>query len=128
MPVPINISRTFAKPTRWEPKSSYLLLKPTIEDERTSGGIILPDATRKKPCSGFIVKMGVYVQDYKIGDEVFFEQHQETRVKLDDNDEEAILLSVDHVLLHYPQSQNVTSHPPDRELPFGPKDEFPVEP
>ena len=91
---------SFSSETKWKPRGSMLLLKPTLEAEKSEGGIIIPDAVRRKAQSGFIVKKGPEVDaTLWIGDEVFFEQHQEYRIILDDIKEEAVLISDAHILL-----------------------------
>ncbi len=109
----------FDKPTTWKPKPDHMLLVPVQSEETSKGGIIIPDAVRKKLSSGYIAVIGSDVnmnrnpQDwFALGDEVFFEQHSETRLKLDDNDEEAYLVAADSVLLHKPAEKVVTSQTP----------------
>ena len=102
-------SRIFTSQTTWKPRGTMLLLKPTVEPEKTEGGIFIPDSHRKKIQSGFICDKGAYADsDLGIGDEVFFEQHQEYRIILDDIREEAVLIADSHVLLVRP---HVTSQP-----------------
>ena len=112
MLTPTPIKKSFDKPTKWNPRGSMLLLVPTIEPERSTGGIVIPDAVRRKATSGFIANRGADVPpDLQVGDEVFFEQHQEYRIVLDDNEEEAILIDAYKVLLHLPCStRHETSH------------------
>ena len=107
-------SRSFLSQTTWKPRNSMLLLVPTVEPEKTDGGIYIPDAVRRKVQSGFIADKGPTADtDLSIGDEVFFEQHQEYRIVLDDIKEEAVLIADSHVLLHRPYIQpNVTSQEP----------------
>lgn len=95
--------RTFDKETKWQPYANFMLLKPTVEDEVIPGSnLVLPDSARRKPSSGFVVKMGTLVEHFNIGDEVFFEQHQEYRVKLDDTQEEAVVIDASKIILFLP--------------------------
>lgn len=106
---------SFENETKWNPRNNQLLLIPTVEEERSEGGIYIPETVRRKSCSGFIAKVGPNVgADLKVGDEVFFEQHQEFHIILDDTKEEAYLIDADRILLH----RSVTSQPDHPELPL----------
>lgn len=104
---------TFNSPTAWEPFGSTLLLKPSASDGVSQGGIIIPETSRRKTSSGFIIKLGPDDLQFAIGDEVFFEQHTEIPVELDDNHEKAYVIQASSVLLvrrAKPPTSNVTSH------------------
>ena len=105
-----EVSRFFSSATKWQPRNSMLLLKPTVEPEKSEGGIIIPDTVRRKAQSGYIQFKGPNADsDLNVGDEVFFEQHQEFRIILDDTKDEAILISDSHILLRNPYTPVVTS-------------------
>lgn len=104
----------FDSPSKWNPRGNQLLLVPTVEEEKSEGGIFIPETVRRKACSGFIAKKGELVDPFLwIGDEVFFEQHQEFHIILDDTKEEAFLIDADRILLHSRPTplSDVTSQP-----------------
>lgn len=98
-------NRFFDRQTAWKPRDNYLILKPTLEPEITSGGIVLPDMVRRKSSSGYINAMGPYATqngEFNLGDEVFFETHSEFHILLDDTQEEAYVLDANKVILFLP--------------------------
>jgi len=42
----------------FEPLNDYVLIEPLESDEKTAGGIFLPDAARERPTQGLIVAVG----------------------------------------------------------------------
>ncbi len=77
------------------PLNDRLLVKRLEEEEKTSGGIIIPDSAKEKPAEGEIVAVGpgktndkgerVALQ-VKEGDRVLFSKYGGTDVKLDGED------------------------------------------
>ncbi len=78
-----------SKKLKFRPMDDRILVEPCEAQERTSGGIILPDNAREKPQRGIVVatgpgklldsgargQMGV-----KVGDEVFYGKYAGTEV------------------------------------------------
>src|SRR3546814_14808416 len=69
-----------------------VVVKRLAEEERTAGGIIIPDSAKEKPMQGEIVAVGagardengkVQPLDVKAGDRVLFGKWSGTEVKLD---------------------------------------------
>ncbi len=65
------------------------------QDERTAGGIIIPDTAKEKPMEGKIVAVGpgarsddgkLHPLDVKVGDRVLFGKWSGTEVKIDDEE------------------------------------------
>jgi chaperonin GroES len=65
------------------------------EDERTAGGIIIPDTAKEKPIMGEVLSVGpgardengnVVPLDVKAGDRIVFGKYAGTEVKLDGED------------------------------------------
>jgi len=91
-----------------KPIDERVLIKPTKEEERKIGGIIIPDtASKERPQMGEIVAMGddVEIADrkqkklsdlLKVGDKVVFAKYGGTEVKLDE--EEHLLVSRNDIL------------------------------
>jgi len=85
--------------------SDRLVVKRTVEQEKTKGGIIIPDTAKEKPLEGVIVAVGngkvlksgkVLALDVKAGDRVLFGKYTGTEVKIDGED--LVLLREDDVL------------------------------
>ncbi len=77
------------------PLNDRLLVKRLEEEEKTAGGIIIPDSAKEKPAEGEVVAVGpgkisdkgerVALQ-VKEGDRVLFSKYGGTDVKLDGDD------------------------------------------
>ncbi|HVH43048.1 MAG TPA: co-chaperone GroES [Labilithrix sp.] len=87
------------------PLQDRLVVKRTQEEEKTKGGIIIPDTAKEKPLEGVVVAVGsgkavkngkVIALDVKAGDKVLFGKYAGTEVKVDG--EELVLLREDDVL------------------------------
>lgn len=87
------------------PLSDRILVERVEEDEKTKGGIIIPDTAKEKPAEGKIVAVGngriaedgkVLPMDVKVGDRVLFSKYGGTDVKIDGND--YLILRQDDVL------------------------------
>ena len=77
------------------PLNDRLLVKRLEEEEKTAGGIIIPDSAKEKPAEGEVVAVGPgKVNDkgerlalqVQVGDRVLFSKHGGTDVKLDGQD------------------------------------------
>jgi chaperonin GroES len=81
------------------PLADRVVVKRTKEEEKTKGGIIIPDSAKEKPVEGLVIAVGngktlkdgkVRPLDVKAGDRVLFGKYSGTEVKLD-GDEHVIL-------------------------------------
>jgi len=81
------------------PLGDHIVVKRTQEEERTKGGIIIPDTAKEKPIEGEVVAVGsgkslkngkVRPLTVKAGDRILFGKYAGTEVKLD---------GVDHLVL-----------------------------
>lgn len=77
------------------PLSDRILVERVEEDEKTKGGIIIPDTAKEKPAEGKVVAVGngrigedgkALPMDVKVGDRVLFSKYGGTEVKIDGND------------------------------------------
>ncbi|MCK5231415.1 MAG: co-chaperone GroES [Desulfobulbaceae bacterium] len=77
------------------PLNDRILVKRLEEEEKTKGGIIIPDSAKEKPAEGEIVAVGNgklndknerVPLDVKVGDRVLFSKYGGTDVKLDGED------------------------------------------
>ena len=64
-----------------------LLIKPAAAEERTAGGIIIPDTAKEKPLQGEVLAVGNGTKDeemtLKAGDRVLYGKYAGTEVELD---------------------------------------------
>jgi len=77
------------------PLQDRILVKRTEEEEKTAGGIFIPDTAKEKPQMGQIISVGngkktedgkVIPVDLKAGDNVLFGRYAGTEVKVEGND------------------------------------------
>lgn len=75
-----------------------LLIKPIVEEKKTAGGIVLPDAAKEKPMKAEIVEVGKLPEDcpLKIGDKIIFNKYSGTEIKIDEQD--YIIIELNDVL------------------------------
>jgi chaperonin GroES len=77
---------------KFRPLHDRVAVKRVAEEEKTKGGIIIPDTAKEKPQEGEIVAVGpgtrdedgkLHALDVKIGDRVLFGKWSGTEVKID---------------------------------------------
>jgi chaperonin GroES len=87
------------------PLQDRILVKRIAEEEKTAGGIIIPDTAKEKPQEGKVVAVGngkvgedgkVQPLDVKKGDRVLFGKYSGTEVNIDG--EEHLIIREDDVL------------------------------
>ena len=86
------------------PCGDRVLVKPNVEEEKTAGGIVLPDTAKERPQWGEVIAVGAGKWDesgknripmeVKVGDKVVFAKYGGTEVKVD-GDEYLILRESD---------------------------------
>ena len=91
--------------TKIRPLQDRVIVKRVKEEEKTKGGIIIPDSAKEKPSEGEVVAVGagkanekgvVRPIDLKKGDRILFGKYSGTEVKLDG--EEHLILREDDIL------------------------------
>jgi len=87
------------------PLGDRILVKRIQEEEKTKGGIIIPDTAKEKPQEGKVVAVGkgktteegkLIVPDVKAGDRILFTKYSGSEVKIDG--EEHLILREDDIL------------------------------
>jgi chaperonin GroES len=87
------------------PLHDRLVVKRLAEEEKSKGGIIIPDSAKEKPIEGEVVAVGngkvleggkQRALDVKKGDRVLFGKYAGTEIKV--NGEEHLILREDEVL------------------------------
>ena len=80
---------------KFRPLHDRVLVKRVQSEERTSGGIIIPDTAKEKPIEGEVIAIGSGTRDQngkltpldvKAGDRVLFGKWSGTEVKIDGNE------------------------------------------
>ncbi|MEQ8965156.1 MAG: co-chaperone GroES [Azospirillaceae bacterium] len=79
----------------FRPLHDRVMIKRIEQEEKTAGGIIIPDTAKEKPMQGEVVAVGpgardeggkVNPLDVKVGDKVLFGKWSGTEVKMDGED------------------------------------------
>ena len=93
--------------TKIKPLADRILVKPVEEEEKTKGGIVLPDTVSKeKPQVGEVLAVGsgrtnddgkTFPMQFKKGDKVIYAKYSGTDIKGDD-DEDYLILSEKDIL------------------------------
>ncbi|RTZ90048.1 MAG: co-chaperone GroES [Deltaproteobacteria bacterium] len=87
------------------PLQDRVIVKRLEEEEKTKGGIIIPDTAKEKPQQGEIIAAGkgkvrddgkVSPLDVKVGDKVLFSKYAGTEVKIEG--EEYLIMREDDIL------------------------------
>ncbi len=88
-----------------KPLQDRILVKRIEEEEKTKGGIIIPDAAKEKPQEGRVVAVGEgkmldsgtrVAPSVKAGDKILFGKYSGTEIKIEG--EEHLILREDDVL------------------------------
>ncbi|GHS98135.1 10 kDa chaperonin [Bacteroidia bacterium] len=70
-----------------KPLADRVLVKPAAAEEKTVGGIIIPDSAKEKPLKGEVIAVGNGTKDepmvLKAGDEVLYGKYAGTEIELD---------------------------------------------
>ena len=91
--------------TKVRPLNDRVLVKRMSEEEKTAGGLFIPDSAKEKPARGVVIAAGPGKVDdngkrtaleVKSGDKVLFGKYSGTEIKLDG--EEHMILREDEIL------------------------------
>ena len=77
-----------------QPLADRVIVQPKLPDEKTSGGIILPDTAKEKPAEGTVVAVGsghfesgkLIDMSVKIGDNVIYSKYGGSEIKVEGSD------------------------------------------
>ncbi|MFO7152381.1 MAG: co-chaperone GroES [Bacillota bacterium] len=77
-----------------KPLGDRVVIKVLDKEEKTKGGIVLPDTAKEKPQRGEVIAVGTgeiidgkkVPLEVKVGDKVIFSKYAGTEVKLDDQE------------------------------------------
>ena len=73
-----------------KPINDRVVVKPAPAEEKTTGGIIIPDTAKEKPQAGKVVAVGSGKKDepmeLKVGDNVLYGKYAGTEINVDGKD------------------------------------------
>jgi chaperonin GroES len=73
-----------------KPLADRVLVEPAAAEEKTAGGIIIPDTAKEKPMKGTVIAVGTGTKDepltVKTGDKVLYGKYAGTEISVDGND------------------------------------------
>ena len=87
-----------------QPLADRVLIKPVAAEEKTVGGIIIPDSAKEKPMQGEVIAVGKGAlnkkgerlpMDVKVGDTVLYGKYSGSEIKIDD--EKYIIMHQDDI-------------------------------
>ncbi|MBU4484241.1 co-chaperone GroES [bacterium] len=87
------------------PLQDRVIVKRLTEEEKTKGGIIIPDSAKEKPQEGEIMAVGngkisdkgnIQPLDVKVGEKILFSKYAGTEIKVDGN--EYLIMREDDIL------------------------------
>ena len=90
---------------KFRPLQDRVIVKRVAEEEKTKGGIIIPDTAKEKPVEGKVIAVGngkvledgkVRPLDVKAGDRILFTKYAGTEIKLDG--EEHLIIREEDIL------------------------------
>ena len=91
--------------TKIRPLQDRIIVKRVEEEEKTKGGIIIPDTAKEKPIEGKVIAVGngkvledgkVRPLDVKAGDRILFSKYAGTEIKIDG--EEHLIMREEDIL------------------------------
>lgn len=89
-----------------QPLADRIIVKPLEAEEKTAGGIVLPDTAKEKPQEGKVVAVGkgkvaedgkVVALEVKVGDKVLYGKYSGTEINTKDG-ESYLIMREDDVL------------------------------
>jgi chaperonin GroES len=101
----LSMAKATTAETKVRPLHDRILVRRLQEEDKTSGGIIIPDTAKEKPQRGEIVAAGkgrvtqdgkVIALEVRIGDKVLFGKYSGTELKL--NGEELLMMREEDIL------------------------------
>ena len=93
------------KDVKLRPLQDRLIVKRLPEEEKTKGGIIIPDSAKEKPAQGEVVAVGsgkvlengkVRPLDVKVGDRILFGKYAGSEIKV--GGEEQLIMREEEIL------------------------------
>jgi len=95
-----------------QPLADRLVVRPIEREEKTKGGIYLPDTAKEKPQEGEVLAVGPgrlsedgkrIAMEVKVGDIVIYAKYGGTEIKDEEADEELVILRESDILAKKPK-------------------------
>ncbi|HZV47186.1 MAG TPA: co-chaperone GroES [Thermodesulfovibrionales bacterium] len=90
---------------KFKPLRDRVFVKFSSEEEKTSGGLFIPDTAKEKPQKGTVIAVGSgritddgkrQPMDVKVGDTILFDKYSGSKIKIDD--EEYLIIREEDIL------------------------------
>jgi len=90
---------------KFKPLRDRVFVKYSTEEEKTSGGLYIPDTAKEKPQKGTVIAVGPgrvtddgkrQPMDVKVGDNILFDKYSGSKIKMDD--EEYLIIREEDIL------------------------------
>ena len=78
------------------PLQDRVIVKRVQEEEKTKGGIIIPDSAKEKPQRAIVQAVGKKVENVNVGDQVLFDKYSGSKLRIED--EECLILKEEDIL------------------------------
>jgi len=96
-----------AKNLKVTPLHDRVIVRPAKAEEKTAGGIIIPDTAKEKPQEGAVMAVGAgktekgrrIPLDVKVGDRILFGKYTGSDIKIDD--QEYLILREEEILAKF---------------------------
>ena len=90
---------------KFKPLRDRVFVKFSSEEEKTTGGLFIPDSAKEKPQRGTVIAIGPgrvtedgkrQPMDVKVGDTILFDKYSGSKIKM--NDEEYLIIREEDIL------------------------------
>jgi len=71
---------------KFKPLKDRVFISYAAEEERTKGGLYVPETAKEKPQKGKVEAVGSEVKELKIGNWVLFDKYSGSKVKIDEQE------------------------------------------
>lgn len=80
---------------KFKPLRDRVFVKFSAEEEKTAGGLFIPDTAKEKPQKGTVIAVGPgritddgkrQAMDVKVGDTILFDKYAGSKIRMDDED------------------------------------------
>lgn len=86
----LNMAKTTAKKLNITPLHDRVIVMPAAAEEKSAGGIIIPDTAKEKPQRGVVLAAGTGKKDepvtVKVGDNVLYGKYAGTEIQIEGQD------------------------------------------
>lgn len=90
---------------KFKPLRDRVLVRYSSEEEKTAGGLFIPDAAKEKPQKGTVIAVGPgrvtddgkrQAMEIKVGETVLFDKYSGSKIRIDD--EEYLIIREEDIL------------------------------